>query len=142
MSRLDSRTLLFLVQVAKYFRRLAKTLENGTHVWVITHGDFLHLLMQALLNLLPSEHVRFHHNNVGVTLITLDSRGVARLKFLNRIIGDGVTPLPKRERSNYDVPLELSIDHPVINTTSKEIKEGMLQLKAQLRERLEPKAKL
>lgn len=59
--------------------------ERQERVALITHGGFSHLLLQALTGNLGSEQYFYHHNNTGISLVTLEPGQRVDIRYLNRV---------------------------------------------------------
>jgi broad specificity phosphatase PhoE len=65
--------------------KLKSWTNNDEHVAIVSHGDFIDLLIKALLNQLPSRRVYYHHYNTAITRINFNSKGGLDIRYMNRI---------------------------------------------------------
>lgn len=68
--------------VAVGLRRLAGENPNKA-IAIVVHGGCGDMILHHLLGVPLSASVRFHHNNCGLTLLSLEQDGQTRLVFLN-----------------------------------------------------------
>jgi len=68
-------------EVAQVLRQRA---GEDIRIGLVSHGDFLSALLQALGDRLPGEGVYYEHRNTGITHIDLTPQR-ARVRYLNRV---------------------------------------------------------
>jgi 2,3-bisphosphoglycerate-dependent phosphoglycerate mutase/probable phosphoglycerate mutase len=69
------------IKVATTLREWA---ASGRNVAIITHGGFMNVLLKALTNQLPANHVYYHHFNTAITRVDFRSDGAINLRYVNR----------------------------------------------------------
>jgi len=69
--------------------RVASDLLARVHtedrVAVITHGNFMDVVLKALLNQLPSDHIYYRHHNTAITRISISAGNPVDIRSLNRV---------------------------------------------------------
>ena len=71
-------------RAAEVARVLRQRAGEDLRIGLVSHGDFLSALLQALGDQLPGEGVYYEHRNTGITHIDLTPRR-ARVRYLNRV---------------------------------------------------------
>ncbi len=73
------------VRAEKVAERLRAWDNPDDHIAIISHGGFTHLLLCALLRVMPESDVFFHHDNTGITRLRFRKNGQVSLRYLNRV---------------------------------------------------------
>jgi broad specificity phosphatase PhoE len=72
------------IRAAEVAQALRRRAAEDVRIGLVSHGDFLSALLQALGDQLPGEGVYYEHRNTGITHIDLTPER-SRVRYLNRV---------------------------------------------------------
>ena len=59
--------------------------DTEDRVAIISHGTFINILLKALLDQLPGNHIYYRHNNTGISRISIQKGSTTEVISLNRL---------------------------------------------------------
>jgi 2,3-bisphosphoglycerate-dependent phosphoglycerate mutase/probable phosphoglycerate mutase len=71
------------IKVANTLRQWAANGDSG-NIAIVSHGDFIDVLLKALTNQLPGDYLFYHHYNTGITRVDFGENGRVDIRHLNR----------------------------------------------------------